>query len=79
MLEGVDLLVCLFCFVVCVWRWLPTARSPVAVGLHDVSVKTQGRLTLRCRTRGNPLPAMAWFKDGQPLHATKRVRIKSKR
>ena len=43
-------------------------------------MKTHASLELRCRSRGNPLPSLAWFKDGQPLDtASKRVRIKTKR
>ncbi|XP_045035417.1 protein vein isoform X2 [Daphnia magna] len=57
------------------------ARSPVAYGLEEsVTVKKQQRLVLRCRTRGNPVPAVVWYKDGKPLNAaSKRVRIKTKR
>ncbi|XP_046453807.1 uncharacterized protein LOC124201689 isoform X2 [Daphnia pulex] len=57
------------------------ARSPVAYGLEDsVTVKKQQKLILRCRTRGNPVPGVVWYKDGKPLNAaSKRVRIKTKR
>nr|CAH0108387.1 unnamed protein product [Daphnia galeata] len=57
------------------------ARSPVAYGLEEsVTVKKQQRLILRCRTRGNPVPGVVWYKDGKPLNAaSKRVRIKTKR
>ncbi|XP_059352495.1 uncharacterized protein LOC130700553 isoform X2 [Daphnia carinata] len=57
------------------------ARSPVAYGLEEsVTVKKQQRLILRCRTRGNPVPGVTWFKDGKPLNSSnKRVRIKTKR
>lgn len=58
-----------------------TARSPVAYGLEEsVTVKKAQRLILRCRTRGNPVPGVVWYKDGKPLNAaSKRVRIKTKR
>ena len=67
-----------FFFFVIIYQ---TARSPVAYGLEEsVTVKKQQRLILRCRTRGNPVPGVVWYKDGKPLNAaSKRVRIKTKR
>jgi len=56
------------------------ARAPAAtMEKKDVTVKSQSKMMLRCRTRGNPEPSIQWFKDGQPLENTKRIRIKTKR
>lgn len=47
---------------------------------ESVTVNKSQRLMLRCRTRGNPMPNVAWFKDGKPLGPNnKRIRIKTKR
>lgn len=58
------------------------ARSPSAYGLDETMTAVKhGRLVLRCRTRGNPVPAVQWYKNGKRLPAagTKRIRIKTKR
>ena len=56
------------------------ARAPAAtMEKKDVTVKNQAKMMLRCRTRGNPEPLIQWFKDGQLLETTKRIRIKTKR
>ena len=61
---------------------LSAARSPAAYGLDEkMTAVKHGRLVLRCRTRGNPVPAVQWYKNGKRLPAagTKRIRIKTKR
>lgn len=59
-----------------------TCQRPASVsGLKDVKVKARERLRLVCRCKGNPLPAIAWYKDGLPLNATKfsKIQFKKKR
>ncbi|RZF40342.1 hypothetical protein LSTR_LSTR006951 [Laodelphax striatellus] len=48
-------------------------------GLEDVKVKVGERLRLVCRCKGNPLPAIQWFKDGSRVNATINTRIKYKK
>lgn len=35
------------------------------------------RLTVKCEATGNPVPTYRWFKDGDELKKSKKVRIKS--
>ncbi|XP_014253959.1 protein vein isoform X2 [Cimex lectularius] len=48
-------------------------------GLKDTKVKVKDRLRLVCRSKGNPLPAVSWYKDGNPVNASRASRIQFKK
>ncbi|XP_065208283.1 protein vein isoform X3 [Planococcus citri] len=48
-------------------------------GLKNVSVDVGKPLQLVCRVKGNPLPALQWFKDGSPIIVNSRLRIQYKK
>jgi Immunoglobulin I-set domain len=54
-------------------------RKPQLSGLSNVSARTGERLRLVCRTRGNPLPLLHWYKDGARLHKSRDVKIRNKK
>lgn len=42
--------------------------QPIGVsGLHNITLKAKSALKLMCRAKGNPMPALQWFKDGVPI------------
>lgn len=42
--------------------------QPIGVtGLNNTTVKVKSVLKLVCRAKGNPMPALQWFKDGVPI------------
>ncbi|XP_060861105.1 protein vein isoform X2 [Metopolophium dirhodum] len=55
--------------------------QPIGVwGLHNTTLKVKSALKLMCRAKGNPMPALQWFKDGQPiLVGRRRIQYKKKR
>ncbi|XP_075233410.1 membrane-bound neuregulin protein vein [Lycorma delicatula] len=53
---------------------------PVGVwGLEDVKIKERSRLRLVCRCKGNPLPAIQWYKDGARVNVSNNTRIQYKK
>ncbi|XP_073972097.1 membrane-bound neuregulin protein vein isoform X2 [Rhodnius prolixus] len=54
-------------------------RMANVTGLKDTKVKVNGKLRLVCRCKGNPLPALSWYKDGKPINATQHSKIKFKK
>ncbi|KAL1454908.1 hypothetical protein WDU94_009037, partial [Cyamophila willieti] len=53
---------------------------PIEVsGLRNVSVKLRQNLRLVCRCKGNPLPAVSWFKDNVEITTSKRLKIQFKK
>uniref|UniRef100_A0A8D9EVC8 Protein vein n=1 Tax=Cacopsylla melanoneura TaxID=428564 RepID=A0A8D9EVC8_9HEMI len=53
---------------------------PIEVsGLRNVSVKLRQSLRLVCRCKGNPLPAVSWFKDNVEITTSKRLKIQFKK
>ncbi|XP_071438587.1 pro-neuregulin-2, membrane-bound isoform-like [Hetaerina americana] len=54
-------------------------KPPSVSGLRDVTLRVKQKLRLVCRTKGNPLPAVAWYKDGQRIQSNKRIRITTKK
>ncbi|KAL4122227.1 hypothetical protein QTP88_014597 [Uroleucon formosanum] len=55
--------------------------QPIGVwGLHNTTLKVKSSLKLMCRAKGNPMPALQWFKDGVPiLVGRRRIQYKKKR
>ncbi|XP_025408440.1 protein vein isoform X1 [Sipha flava] len=55
--------------------------QPISVsGLHNITLKAKSALKLMCRAKGNPMPALQWFKDGVPvLVGRRRIQYKKKR
>ncbi|XP_015370939.1 PREDICTED: protein vein isoform X2 [Diuraphis noxia] len=55
--------------------------QPIGVwGLHNTTLKVKSALKLMCRAKGNPMPALQWFKDGVPvLVGRRRIQYKKKR
>ncbi|VVC29079.1 Hypothetical protein CINCED_3A006332 [Cinara cedri] len=55
--------------------------QPIGVwGLHNTTLKAKSALKLMCRAKGNPMPALQWFKDGQPITVgRRRIQYKKKR
>jgi len=42
--------------------------QPIGVwGLNNTTLKAKSALKLMCRAKGNPMPALQWFKDGAPI------------
>ncbi|XP_046393766.1 protein vein-like isoform X2 [Ischnura elegans] len=54
-------------------------KPPSVSGLKDVALRVKQKLRLVCRTKGNPLPSVAWYKDGQRIQTGKRIRITTKK
>ncbi|KAK7889296.1 hypothetical protein WMY93_024856 [Mugilogobius chulae] len=44
---------------------------------QDISVLLNRQITLECKSDAVPPPTLSWFKDGEPLQASRRVRVLS--
>lgn len=54
--------------------------SPKVTGMTEyLSVSQGGKIKLKCKIAGSPLPKVTWLKDGRPLHHDFHISIKSKR
>ena len=60
--------------IVCV-----AVRPPSVTGLHDISLKPKEKLKHVCRVKGNPLPAVLWYKDGVRVQPSRKIRIHTKK
>ena len=67
-----DFIWLIFCFV--------SVSSPKVTGMTEyLSVSQGGKIKLKCKIAGSPLPKVTWLKDGRPLHHDFHISIKSKR
>ena len=63
-----------FCF------YFVSVSSPKVTGMTEyLSVSQGGKIKLKCKIAGSPLPKVTWLKDGRPLHNDFHVSIKTKR
>lgn len=44
---------------------------------NPIIVDEGSKLTVKCEATGNPLPTYRWFKDGNELKKSKKVRIRN--
>jgi hypothetical protein len=58
---------------------LNCVRPPSVTGLHDISLKPKEKLKHVCRVKGNPLPAVLWYKDGVRVQPSRKIRIHTKK
>ncbi|GFG31410.1 hypothetical protein Cfor_09269, partial [Coptotermes formosanus] len=54
-------------------------RPPSVTGLHDISLRPKEKLKHVCRVKGNPLPAVFWYKDGVRVQPSRKIRIHTKK
>ncbi|XP_061606833.1 neuregulin 2a isoform X1 [Phyllopteryx taeniolatus] len=54
------------------------ASAPKLKPMKNPSIVDEGsKLTVKCEATGNPLPTYRWFKDGNELKKSKKIRIKN--
>ena len=57
-----------------------SVSSPKVTGMTEyLSVSQGGKIKLKCKIAGSPLPKVTWLKDGRPLHHDFHISIKTKR
>ena len=55
-----------------------SAAAPKLKPMRNPLIVDEGsKLTVKCEATGNPAPIYRWFKDGNELKKSKKVRIKS--
>lgn len=48
-------------------------------GLRNIRLRERQKLRLQCHLKGNPIPWVKWFKDGEEIQGGGRIKVRTKR